>query len=92
MGKYDLSLDAEDDVYSISNYIAEDNPVAAMKLVKRLEDACQMLADNPGLGEERVGFGVPGCKSFTVGNYVIFFRPTKSGIDVSRILHGSRDI
>jgi toxin ParE1/3/4 len=34
---------------------------------------------------------VPGCRSFSVGNYVVFFRPIKNGIEVARIVHGSRD-
>lgn len=27
-----------------------------------------------------------------IGNYVIFYRPIANGIDVIRVLHGSRDI
>jgi toxin ParE1/3/4 len=30
-------------------------------------------------------------RSFAVGNYVIFYRPAKDGIEVVRILHGARD-
>jgi hypothetical protein len=43
------------------------------------------------MGEIREGFGVLGCRSFSVGNYVIFFRPIDSGIEVARVIHGSRD-
>jgi plasmid stabilization system protein ParE len=28
----------------------------------------------------------------SVGMYVIFFRPTSNGIEIARILHGSRDL
>ncbi|TWU44952.1 hypothetical protein Q31b_01230 [Novipirellula aureliae] len=51
-----------------------------------------MLAENPGLGEIRKGFGVPVCRSFTVSRYVIFFRPNGNGVDIARILDGSRDL
>jgi toxin ParE1/3/4 len=44
------------------------------------------------MGELREGFGVPGCRSFSVGNYAIFFRPVEGGIEVARIIHGSRDM
>ena len=44
------------------------------------------------MGEVRPGFGVPGCRSFSVGNYVIFFRPIDDGIEIARVIHGSRDM
>jgi toxin ParE1/3/4 len=60
--------------------------------VHLLRDECETLASHPQMGEERPGFGVPGCRSFSVGNYVIFFRPIAGGIEVARIVHGSRDL
>lgn len=44
------------------------------------------------MGAERSGFGVPGCRSFCVGNYVVFYRAVDDGIHVARIVHGSRDL
>jgi toxin ParE1/3/4 len=43
------------------------------------------------MGEERPGFGVPGCRSFSFGSYMIFFRAIEDGIEVARVIHGSRD-
>jgi toxin ParE1/3/4 len=31
-------------------------------------------------------------RSFSVGNYVILYRPTRTGIDVARVIHAARDI
>ncbi|MFN9446997.1 MAG: type II toxin-antitoxin system RelE/ParE family toxin, partial [Pirellulaceae bacterium] len=53
---------------------------------------CQALAIQPTLGEARTEFGVSGCRSFSVCHYVIFFRPKEEGIEVARIIHGSRDL
>jgi toxin ParE1/3/4 len=92
MPTFILSDEAEADIAGISEYIAERNVAAAIKMLCRIEEACQILAENPGLGESRNGFGVPGCRSFTVSRYVIFFRPNANGVDVARILDASRDL
>lgn len=80
------------DITGISNYIALRSVDAAVSTLNRVEETCQLLAENPGLGEVRTGFGVPGCRSFTVSRYVIFFRPNEHGIEVARVLDGSRDL
>ena len=33
-----------------------------------------------------------GLRSFAVGRYVIFYRPISEGVEIVRVLHGSRDI
>ena len=35
---------------------------------------------------------VPKLRSFPVGNYVIFYQPISDGVEIVRVLHGSRDI
>jgi toxin ParE1/3/4 len=92
MPTFVLSSSAEADIGGICEYIAARNIAGAVDVLDRLERTCQMLAENPGLGENRKGFGVPGCRSFTVSRYVIFFRPTKFGVDIARILDASRDL
>ncbi|MEO8271793.1 MAG: type II toxin-antitoxin system RelE/ParE family toxin [Aureliella sp.] len=87
-----LSLDAEEDLTGIIDYVAKRNTSAARSLLEQLEATCRLLADNPDLGEIREGFGVPGCRSFSVSRYVIFFRPNSDGVEVARIIDGSRDL
>jgi len=87
-----LSDEAETDIAGISEYIAKRNVAAAIKMLDLIQEACQTLAENPGLGEVRKGFGVPNCRSFTVSRYVVFFRPNGNGVDVARILDASRDL
>lgn len=76
----------------ITDYIAERNVTAAIRMLGRIEETCQMLAKNPGLGEVRQGVGLPGCRSFPFSRYVEFFRPNGNGIDEARILDASRDL
>ena len=92
MPTFVLSVEAESDIAGISEYIAARSVAAAIKILDRIEQTCQTLAENPELGEVRKGFGVPGCRSFTVSRYVVFYRPNANGIDVARILDASRDL
>jgi toxin ParE1/3/4 len=87
-----FSADAEADFLAIVEFIAQDNPVAAREWLSIVRDRCQLLAEHPLTGELREGFGVAGCRSVTVGVYVIFFRPSGDDVEIARILHGSRDL
>ena len=83
---------ADDDILGIADYIAHDKPEAARRWIVNIRRACETLVTQPEMGELRSGFGIPGCRSFSVGSYVIFFRPSSDAIEVARIVHGSRDI
>ena len=83
---------AGNDLVDIAAYLARDKPEAARRWVKTIRDKCDMLATQPQMGEARAGFGVPACRSFSVGDYVVFFRAIQDGIEVARIVHGSRDL
>ena len=92
MPRVDYAQDADDDLVGIAELIARDKPEAARRWVQKIREACSTLATQPEMGELRKGFGVPGCRSFSVGNYVIFFKAVDDGIEVARIVHGSRDM
>jgi len=81
------SLDLEE----IIQYIGEDSLAAAEKLADQIRSRCQLLADNPRMGQRRDEFGINGLKSFHVGNYVIYLQPSGDGVNVIRVLHGARD-
>jgi len=86
-----LTEPALNDLDEIWSYIAEDNPTAATRLVERILDQAEVLADHPGRGRARDELS-PGVRSYAMGNYVIFYRKTLRGIDIIRVLHGARDI
>lgn len=50
-----------------------------------------MLARNPKAGRERPDLA-PRLRSFPVARYVLFYRPIDDGVEIVRVLHGSRDI
>ncbi len=91
MSSYRYSADANADIEEIVFYIFDLNPVAAHHFLTALEEACEVLAAHPLMGRPRPGFG-EGLRSFSIGNYLIFYIPAPHGIDVSRIIYGGRDL
>ena len=82
---------AEEDLLEIAFYIAQDNPEGASGFVEKMERICALLAASPEIGRRRAELA-PNMRSFPVDRYVVFYVRTKSGIEVMRVLHGSRDI
>jgi toxin ParE1/3/4 len=82
---------AEADLDQIWDYIAEDSPERASNFLRKLYAKMQTLAANPNIGRKRNEL-LPGLRSFPYGNYVIFYLSIENGIEVVRVLQGSRDI
>ena len=47
------TAEAENDLLSIWDYVAQDNPDAATRLLLTIEEKCVLLASNPHLGRAR---------------------------------------
>lgn len=90
MADFKLTLLARQDLRAIHDYIAANNPKTAKRYIGTLKETCQNLADTPGIGIARQEYH--GLYKFPVGDYLIFYRTGQNGIEVIRILHGSRDI
>jgi toxin ParE1/3/4 len=82
---------AQRDLDEIWDYIAQESVAAANRLIDMIVETCNRLALQSEMGRLRPELA-SNLRSFTVGNYVIFYRPTQDGIEVARMLHGARDI
>ena len=82
---------AKADVLQIWDHIADDSLTAADHWVDRLDEEFRLLATQPMMGRARDELA-SGVRSFPFGRYVVFYVPLDDGIDVIRVLHGSRDI
>ncbi len=91
MKRYRLTPEAEKDLDEISDFIATDDPVAAIRLLDSIEANCRALAEMPGTGRGREELAA-NLRSSHVGKYIIFYRPEDEGIEVVRVIHGHRDI
>jgi len=80
-----------------AKFIQRDSPNAAIRFLAASEASFRLLADMPELGE-RQDFGrkeFAGLRAWPVRgfeNYLVFYRPIESGIEVLRVLHAARDI
>ena len=82
---------AEADILEIWDYIAEDSLIEADRWVDRLDEKLALWATQPMMGRSRDELA-SGVRSLPFGRYVVFFQPVPNGIDVIRVLHGSRDV
>lgn len=91
MSSFLLTLKAKNDLEEIHNFIAEDNPSAALGFINVIQDKCQTIALSPEIGRVREELGLE-IRSFPIKNYVIFYRIKNSTIQIIRVLHSARDI
>ena len=91
MATVTISNRAKNEIKSVIFNITQENPPAATKFLKSLVDKLDTLALLPRIGVERSEYG-EGVSTFPFGNYIIFYQPTDSGVDIIRFLHGARNL
>ena len=82
---------ADIDLLEIWAYIAENNFEAANSTIQAIGRRCYDCADLPGIGRRHEDLS-PGLRSITEGSYIIFYRVAEEGIQVVRVVHGTRDL
>lgn len=94
MSRIKRSSLAEADIIEHWFYLAVEaqSRVPADHFIGRLEKALDALARHPHIGTPKNHYR-EGLYQFPTGNYLIFYFPLeKGGIEVVRVLHGSRAI
>jgi len=91
MPEITLRPQALEDIVEIFAYICQGSPKHAESFAELVRSHFERLAKRPRLGRSRPEL-MPDVRSFGVGRYLIFYLPRKHGIEVVRVLHGSRDI
>lgn len=71
-------------------FIAADNPLAARRVIDKVKDRADLLAENPQLG--RAG-RIPGTRELILGDlpFVIVYRVTRDELQILRLLHTSQE-
>jgi toxin ParE1/3/4 len=94
VSRYRLAVAADADLDEIATTIGQSNLENAIAVLDRLHETFMMLANHPHVGMLRDDL-VPGIRVFSpprpAHNYVVFFYPMSNGIEVSAVIHGSRD-
>ena len=92
MNKYVLSVDAEQDLNEIWEYIAQDSVDAADHWIAKLFDAFQSLAQAPGMGRRREDLTAFPILFWPVGAYLVLYRAQAEWIEIVAVTQGARDI
>jgi toxin ParE1/3/4 len=85
------------DLVELGDFIAQDSLPAAERFIEAAQSAFELLARMPEIGTrcqfraaEAVAIRVWPIRGFE--NYLVFYRPIQAGVEVVRVLHGSRDV
>ena len=93
--KIHYSVEARRDLDDIWDYIVSDlcNPAAAERMVSRIMDDVDQLADFSGIGSPLAAIADTDTdyRYLVTGNYITFYRVQGSDVYVDRILYGRRD-
>ncbi|MEO7649344.1 MAG: type II toxin-antitoxin system RelE/ParE family toxin [Bryobacteraceae bacterium] len=90
MAGYELSPEAENDMFEIWSAIAEDSVTAADRVEEELLRTFASLADFPGQGHWRRDLSGK-LRFWAVWDYVIAYRPEPVPILIVSVLHGRRN-
>lgn len=92
MTRYILSEDADLDLDSIWDYIAEDSIDAADKWIGKLFAAFDAIGETPGIGHKREDLTPLPVLFCPVGAYLIIYRATSKAVEIVAVTQGGRDI
>ena len=91
MAKAKHTPTADHDLVQISTHIANDNPTAAFRWLDEMQQVCDLLAGQPGIGQQVQTNRLGQVRRHAVGNYLIYYRPITDGVEILHIVHGARD-
>jgi plasmid stabilization system protein ParE len=86
-----LSPHVPSDLEEIAEYIAQDSPSQAARVIRLLRNRMKEIAKQPTLYRLRPELA-PDARLASVGNYVILFRIHKNAVRIERVVHGNREL
>ena len=90
MSAFELTRRAHCDLEEIDEYLAARSAQAARRFLIQAVEVFEMLAQHPEAGRRRPEFKV-GLRSFSIGNYIAYYRIAERGVQILRVAHGARD-
>jgi toxin ParE1/3/4 len=88
---------AEHDLLEHFIFVGQTSERAARKFLKAAETTFELLASQPRMGRpaEWESSVLEDIRMFPIKGfvkYLVFYRPTSTGIEMVRVIHGARDI
>ena len=72
----------------IAEYIGEDSPVQAKRVVELIFSAPERVSENPRIGQIVPEFGLDQIREVRVYSYRIIYRFTDTNLEIAGVLHG----
>lgn len=92
MRRVERTPQADSDLLEIWFQIRSDGESRANDVLRKIEKACTNLGQFPESGRLRDEL-LPGVRSLPVAkSFLIFYRIRPKSIEITRVLHGSRDL
>lgn len=91
MMRVTITAEAEADLAAISDYIADESPVRAVRFLRALREACQAIGLIPLASPLADGLEDQGIRRKVYRRYLIFYRIRHDVIEVVHVIHGARD-
>ncbi len=93
MSRITRSPEARQDLKNIARFIARESQSfdVALRFLHRIEQRVALYATQPEMGKPRPELR-PNLHSFAVNDFLVFYRPTAMGIELVRIIRGTRDL
>lgn len=88
---YDLHPEAFGDIDEIAEYIGQDSPEAAHRVVDEIYDAINPLVSFPHAGHRRPDLTGRPLRFIHVRDYLIAYAPDEEPLWVIAVMHGHRD-
>ena len=82
---------ARNDLVSIGEWIAKDNPQRAAGYVFEIDAACQRLIDFPLTGEKIGRYQKEDVRRKVQGSHVVLYTIREETVFVVRVIHGAQD-
>jgi toxin ParE1/3/4 len=84
-----LSQEAEQDLIEIFDYILEDNPAAAEKVLNSIQQEIIHLSDHPHLGKPG---RVPKTRELVLSNipFIVPYQVNENTLEILRVYHSAR--
>jgi toxin ParE1/3/4 len=89
MRTYDFHPEAEGDINAIWDYIAENNPDAADRMIDKIVATIDLVSF-PNQGHRRPDLTSRPQRFTTAGNYLIAYAPDKKPLWIIAIMQGKR--
>ncbi len=88
---YDLSAEAQNDLFEIWRHIADDSVELANRIETEFYELFASLGRMPGLGHTRIDLTKRPVLFFPLYSFLIVYQPNMKPIRVMAVLRGSRD-